>query len=75
MCFVFASDEGFDGEEVGLVPRECFGFVASAVEVLRVGVHVARYAVLDDFPAVGDEVSPVASQTFGQAFSEGVIYE
>ena len=75
MGLVLAADEGLDGQEIGLVPRERLSVVASAVEVLRVGVHVARHPVLDDFPAVGDEVSMVAGQTSGEAFSEGFIYE
>jgi hypothetical protein len=72
---VLAAYERFDGQQIGPVLRKRFSVITPAVEVLRVGVHMARDPMLDDFPAVGDEVGPVASQAGGEAWGEGVIHQ
>ena len=60
---------------MGLVPGERLDVVASAVEVARVGVHVAGYPMLGDFPPLGDQVGLVAGQAVRDAFSESLVHQ
>jgi hypothetical protein len=46
MGLVLAAYERFDGQQIGPVFREGFSVITPAIEVLRVGVHVARHPVL-----------------------------
>ena len=75
MGLILAADERFDGQQIGPVLRKGFGIITTAIEVLRVGVHVARHPVLDDFPAVGDQVGPVSGQAGGEGFGKGLIHQ